>query len=586
MEPVQQDRLSRELDQRLVELHSLFEMSQLLNASLNLKVTLSSLLLTPMGRMMVSRGVVLVAAEDGEYEVVQVRGLDRRLIGKKYRWQIAGSQPIQRHGHSSPPSEWLPAFQEFGMELLIPIVSIQRQVGLMGLGPKLDGQPFSSAEIEYLTSLANIAAKSIDNALIVQKLEQVNRRLDKKIQELNTLFEISKELNATPDKEKIVSLLIYAVMGELLVNRCLVFLREKGRLRLFAARGMQTEPGQVKPFTGGGFLKNLSRIKQATRVEELAGLRGLRLLQKEKIRIVAPMQSQDQEKGFLLLGEKMTGQPYRDEEIEFLSTLANQAVISLENADLFEQMLEKKRMEEELNIARDIQQRLLPAEYPHTERIEIQGINIPSYQVGGDYLDWIPLEDGRIAVTVADVSGKGIPASLLMSSLQAGLRNSVTVQGDIGEMIGRLNNFIQANTTFDKFITFFYAVIDLDTNTLTYVNAGHNPPYLYHADGTFKRLEVGGIILGMMANVAYPTGVETLQAGDLLVMFTDGVTEAKNTQDQDFEESRMEEIVGRCRDLPVKVLLDEIVYAVKTFARGTPQSDDITLMAVKIPACP
>ncbi len=586
MEPVQQDRLSRELDQRLVELHSLFEMSQLLNASLNLKVTLSSLLLTPMGRMMVSRGVVLVAAEDGEYEVVQLRGLDRRLIGKKYRWRIAGSQPIERHGHPPPTAEWLPVLQEFEMELLIPIVSTQRQVGLMGLGPKLDGQPFSSAEIEYLTSLANIAAKSIDNALIVQKLEQVNRRLDKKIQELNTLFEISKELNATPDKEKIISLLIYAVMGELLVNRCLVFLREKDRLQLFAARGMQTEPGQVKPFTGAGFLKNLSLIRQATRVEGLAGLRGLRLLQKEKIRIVAPMQSQDREKGFLLLGEKMTGQPYRDDEIEFLSTLANQAVISLENADLFEQMLEKKRMEEELNIARDIQQRLLPAEYPRTERIEIQGVNIPSYQVGGDYLDWIPLEDGRIAVTVADVSGKGIPASLLMSSLQAGLRNSVTVQGDIGEMIGRLNNFIQANTTFDKFITFFYAVIDLDKRTLTYVNAGHNPPYLYHADGTFNRLEVGGIILGMMANISYQTGAEPLQAGDLLVMFTDGVTEAKNAQDQDFEESRLEEIVGRCRDLPVKVLLDEIVYAVKTFTSGAPQSDDITMMAVKIPARP
>jgi len=455
----------------------------------------------------------------------------------------------------------------------------------MGLGPKLDGQPFASAEIEYLMSLANIAAKSIDNALIVQKLEQVNRRLDKKIQELNTLFEISKELNATPDKEKIVSLLIYAVMGELLVNRCFVFLREKDRLQLFAARGMQTEPGQLKPFTGAGFLKNLSLIRQATRVEELAGLRRLRLLQKEKICIIAPMQSQDREKGFLLLGEKMTGQPYRDDEIEFLSTLANQAVISLENADLFEQMLEKKRMEEELNIARDIQQRLLPAEYPHTERIEIRGVNIPSYQVGGDYLDWIPLGEGRIAVTVADVSGKGIPASLLMSSLQAGLRNSVTVQGDIGEMIGRLNNFIQANTTFDKFITFFYALIDLDHHTLTYVNAGHNPPYLYHADGTLKRLEVGGIILGMMANVSYPTGAEALQAGDLLVMFTDGVTEAKNTQDQDFEESRLEEIMGRCRDLPVKVLLDEIVYAVKTFANGAPQSDDITLMAVKIPEC-
>ena len=409
METAKQDQIARELDQRLVELHSLFEMSQLLNASLNLRVILGNLLLTPMGRMMVSRGVVLVASEQNDFEIVELRGLNRSLIGKKFKWEFDLTKPALMRDAETPALCSLPFFKELDMELLIPIVSTQRTVGLMGLGPKLDRQPFSSGEIEYLSSLSNIAAKSIENALIFQKLELVNRRLDKKIQELNTLFEIGKELNATLDREKIVNLLIYAIMGELVVNRCFVFLKEEEQLRLAVARGLQTEPHQIGAFSKSGFLKSLGRIKEAMRVSDQPLHHSLRLLNEENIRVVAPMMMQDKQNGYILLGEKITKQPYLDEEIEFLSTLANQAVISLENARLFDQMLEKQRMEEELNIARDIQQRLLPSEYPHTDRIEVMGLNIPSYQVGGDYLDWILLDENRIAVTVADVSGKGIP---------------------------------------------------------------------------------------------------------------------------------------------------------------------------------
>ncbi len=582
METAKQEQIARELDQRLVELHSLFEMSQLLNASLNLRVILGNLLLTPMGRMMVSRGIVLVASEQNDFEIVELRGLNRSLLGKKFKWEFDLAKPVLLRDADTPVLCSLPFFKELDMELLIPIVSTQRTVGLMGLGRKLDQQPFSSGEIEYLSSLSNIAAKSIENALMVQKLESVNRQLDKKIQELNTLFEIGKELNATLDTEKIVNLLIYAIMGELVVNRCFVFLKDDEQIRLATARGLQTEPHQITAFTKPGFLKSLGQITEAMRIGDHLLPKNLRLLQQENILVAAPMIMQEKAKGYILLGEKITKQPFHDDEIEFLSTLANQAMISLENARLFDQMLEKQRMEEELNIARDIQQRLLPSEYPHTDRIEIMGLNIPSYQVGGDYLDWIRLDDQRIAVTVADVSGKGIPASLLMSSLQAGLRNSVTVHTQMGEMVGRLNNFIQANTTFDKFITFFYAVIDLQRNELTFCNAGHNPPYLYRADGSMKRLETGGIILGMMANMPYETETVPLHSGDLLIMFTDGVTEAKSADDQDFEEYRFEEIVARVAELPVKLMLDEIVYAIKTFTKGAPQSDDITLMAVRL----
>lgn len=577
-----QDPIARELDQRLVELHSLFEMGQVLNASLNLRTILSNLLLTPMGRMMVSRGLVMLISERGDYEIIELRGLSRSLIGKKWHWQAAWTKPVVLSDPEASNYDFTPILKELDLELLIPLVSTQRVVGLMGLGSKLDRNPFSSAEIEYLSSLSNIAAKSIENALIVQKMEQVNRQLDKKIQELNTLFEIGKELNATLDPDKIVNLMIYAIMGEMVVNRCFVFLSQDGSLQLAVARGLQTEPEQTEPFLRAGFLKSLSRVKQALILNDQSLSRNLAFLKGQRIQVILPMRIQDKRKGYVLLGEKITKQPFREDELEFLTTLVNQAMISLENARLFKEALEKQRMEEELNIARDIQQRLLPASFPKTAALEIEGLNIPSQQVGGDYLDWIPLDEHRIAVTIADVSGKGIPASLLMSSLQAGLRNSVASYADMGVMVGRLNNFIHANTTFDKFITFFYAEINVTQKSLTYVNAGHNPPYLYRADGSIRRLETGGLILGMMADMPYQTETLALQAGDLLVLFTDGVTEAKNSRDLDFEEYRLEEIIGKSLELPVKLLLDEIVYALRAFTKGTPQSDDITLMAVRI----
>jgi sigma-B regulation protein RsbU (phosphoserine phosphatase) len=582
METSHQDPIARELDQRLVELHSLFEMGQVLNASLNLRTILSNLLLTPMGRMMVSRGLVMLISERGDYEIIELRGLSRSLIGKKWQWEATWTKPLLLSDPEASQYDFSPILKELDLELLIPLVSTQRVVGLMGLGSKLDRSPFSAAEIEYLYSLSNIAAKSIENALIVQRMEQVNRQLDKKIQELNTLFEIGKELNATLDPDKIVNLMIYAIMGEMVVNRCFVFLMKDGQLQLAVARGLQTESELTEPFQRTGFLKSLARVKHALRIADQPLSRNLAFLKPQKIQVILPMHIQDKRKGYVLLGEKITKQPFREDELEFLTTLVNQAMISLENARLFKEALEKQRIEEELNIARDIQQRLLPSSFPKTPALDIEGLNIPSQQVGGDYLDWIPLDIHRIAVTIADVSGKGIPASLLMSSLQAGLRNSVTAHSNMGEMVGRLNNFIHANTTFDKFITFFYAEINVTEKNLTYVNAGHNPPYLFRADGSSKRLETGGLILGMMADMPYQTETVPLQSGDLLILFTDGVTEAKNSRDQDFEEYRLEEIISKSAELPVKLLLDEIVYALRSFTKGAAQSDDITLMAVRI----
>ncbi len=581
METRSSTALARELDERLMELQSLFEMSQVLNASLNLRNVLNNLLLTPMGRMMISRGLVLLANENGAFEVSILKGLSRDLAGKKLYFENAVDEPLTI-AQIPKQNRTLKAFWvELELELVIPITSNQGTVGLIGFGRKLGGVDYSPAEIEYLMSLANIASSAIINALMFQKIELINRRLDKKIQELKTLFEIGKELNANLDMERIINLLIYAVMGELVVNRCFVFLKEDEGMKLFSARGLRVDDDTRTLLCQNSFLEQLALTQTAIIIDETELHPALRVLQDQQLKLIIPMQNQEETRGVLIVGEKISQHPYQNDEVEFLSTLCNQAMISIENARLFEETLEKERIEEELSIAREIQQRLLPNQCPNTDQISICGMNIPSRQVGGDYFDCIKIDEDHLVVAIADVSGKGIPASLLMSSLQAGLHNLIDLNLDLSTLVAKLNNFIHANTSVDKFITFFIGLFDFGDGTFTYVNAGHNPPLLLRADGSLQQLDVGGLLLGMMPNAVYEYQTITMIKEDVILLFTDGVTEAKSVNDEDFEDEKLVRLLLESFRLPIEELLKTISDEIDLFTKDAPQSDDITMMGIR-----
>ncbi len=576
-----QREISRELDQKLVELQSLFEMSQVLNSSLQLKSVLNNMLLTPMGRMMISRGMVLITDEQGGFSIQVLKGLPRELEGRKLYFESELKKTVLGDEFEDVPG--MQFFKEQGIMVMIPITSTNRTVGYLCLGQKLGGLAFTSSEIDFLSSLSNIAATSIENALMFHKLKDVNRQLDKKIQELKTLFEIGQELNSTLETEKIVSLLVFAIMGEMLVNQCFVFLRKDGKLSLAHTRSFAASEKELKTLSGKGFLKSLGNVVDPFLVEETELLRTLRPLERLNLQVVVPMRMQDETKGVLVLGERINKNEFGQDDLEFLSTLCNQAMVSIENARLFEEALEKQRMEEELNIAREIQQKLLPESFPALPGMEVKGLNIPSRQVGGDYYDCIRLDEDHMALTIADVSGKGVPASLLMSNLQAGLHSLVSSHADISAIAGKLNNFIQAHTNYDKFITFFYCEIDLQDRSLTYVNAGHNPPYIYHADGTHRTLNAGGLILGMMPNMPYETEKVQMRKGDLLFMFTDGVTEAKSIKDSEFEEWRLEEILAGALNADVSEVIERVIAGIEKFSEGVAQqADDITMLALRV----
>ncbi len=575
------DSITRQLDARLVELQALFEMSQILNSSLNLKTILDNLLLTPMGRLMISKGMALISDGHGRYTVETVKGMPRELMGKVVEMEVPATGPTLIADDDAWQEPVHDLFRRHGIQLLVPLVSSTRTTGLVCFGPKLTNEPYTAAELEFLGSLSNIAATAVENGLMVEELRQVNRSLDKKIQELNTLFDIGKELSATLDRDKIVALLSYAVMGELMVNRCAIFLRQGDRMELVAERGGRPAALTIHCQEGSVFLRRLCLAERPFLVEECKDQDLRAVLEAQGLALVAPMRVKEETKGLIVVGRKLTNLPFSEHDIEFISTLANYAMICLENARLFQEALEKQRMEEELAIAKEIQQRLLPAHTPALPGFDLAGMNVSSREVGGDYYDWILLDQRHCGLAIADVSGKGAPAALLMANLQATLRALAVAHGNVAEMVGKINNLVHASTDLSKFITFFYGELDLEEKRLSYCNAGHNPPLLLRADGRIETLEQGGLILGMMRDVPYEVGTVSLQPGDLLLMYTDGVSEALNQAEEEFGEERLVATLRECQTLPAARVVARVYEQVCAFCGDVPQSDDLTMVALR-----
>lgn len=578
----EKEGVSRKLDEKLMELQSLFEVSQTLNSSLNVKSILDNMLLTPMGKMMITRGLVLLHENNENYRIETIKGLPKQIIGTTIQIHHPVQEPTDLQKLTERSDNGIDFFIQNNISLLIPIRSSDQTLGLIGLGNKISQKPYTKPEIDYLRSLSNIAATSIENGLMVMQLQDMNRTLDKKIQELNTLFDIGKELNSTLDTEKILTLLSYAVMGQMIVNRCIIFVKDKNHMKLAMAKGHRTD-AEIQNLYEEKFLAEIAKVASV----HVLGPRQrydepLNNLQQSGIRVIVPMRIQNQTKGLLAIGERITKVAFQEEDIEFLSTLGNEAMICLENSRLFEETLQKQRMEEELAIAREIQQKLLPQTCPTLDRYDIAAINVSSRQVSGDYFDCIQLNSEILCLAIADVSGKGTGASLLMANLQATLHALIEANASLPKVAAKINNLIHRNTTYDKFITFFLGFLNVKEHTFTFVNAGHNPPILMGKDGSVKLLEAGGLLLGMMPNMPYQQETISLAPGDWIVMYTDGVTEATNNADEEFEEKRLIEIMRSNQNLSAEQMKDKILSEVKRFSQDQPQSDDITMLLLNV----
>lgn len=558
---------------------ALFEFSRVINSSLDLRFILGHILLTIMGKILATRGMVAIEKEKGKFGVEMAKGFSAELQGTRFTIGAFPKSLVYLDKLKASRNPWAATLKRHGIRLLLPMFIAERPIGFLGFGERLSGKKLTAMEETYLRSLANISATAIEKSKTLGEIQQVNRKLDRKIQELNTLFDLGKEFGVLLDPEKLVRLLVFSLLGQIGVNRYLICLRDRSDMKVAAAR-------LDGPAPQGELLMKLASLKAATCVDDLVAQDDVdfrEVLRPLGLRVVVPIQAQGQTKGLVLVGEKLTKELFSPEDLEFLTSLVHLAAISLENARLFREAIDKQKLEDELLIAREIQKGLLPDVIPAIPGIEIAATNISSKQVGGDYYDVLSVDQHRHIIAIGDVSGKGTPAALLMANLQAAIRALAPLDLSLSEFTKRVNDLMCRNTGGNKFVTFFWGIIDDQARTLTYVNAGHNYPLLMRTGSTSLRLEKGGMILGVMrTEVPYEQEVIHLKASDVLVLFTDGVSEAMNKEAVEYGEARLEGLLRTVLCCSAQDIADAIFKDVQHHTKGAPQSDDITMMIVKV----
>ncbi|HEY0174425.1 MAG TPA: SpoIIE family protein phosphatase [Pyrinomonadaceae bacterium] len=370
-------------------------------------------------------------------------------------------------------------------------------------------------------------------------------------------------------------------------ERCLIMLREvdSGELKIRAAemRDRRPEVGEVRVSRtiveevvnqGRSVLTSDAQHDPRFRSSTVT-FQGIRSV------LAVPLGVGDRIFGMIYADSPLATSRFSEDHLKVLTTLGSVAAIRVENTRLLEEHLEQQQYERELQLAREIQQRFQPTAPPVVPGFELQGISFPSYQIGGDYYDFIPCPDGRLVVALGDVSGKGTSAALLMSSLHAAVHAQVASCRPITETVGAVNRYLADNTPANRFVTLFYAELDPLTGALSFINAGHNPPIIAHESGTLEHLGAGGVPLGIIPDFDFREGRTQLRPGDTLVAYSDGVTETQNPAGDEFGTMRLQEVITQNLDRSAAGLRDKIEAAISAFAQGMPAVDDITLVIVK-----
>ncbi len=547
----------------LKNLSALVDFSNYLNSNLNLEFTLNNLLLTCLGKLQTTKGVILLFDEKDTLQIKIFKGIKEENI-------VA----FPNKNNSKPKDKDLDEFKlQNGFALSEKIESGDHIIGYLFLGKKLTKKEFTADDKNFLSTIVKIGGTAIANALNFEKLKSINKTLDSKINQLNTLFDLGKEFSSILEIERVSKLLTYSITAQMLVSKYAVVIFNNNEIEILNSKIKETELKEIiEEF-------NLSSLSEAICIDENSEYSKIASI---NIELIVPMMIKNKTKGLILLGKRMTNQKYSQTDIEYISSVGSLAIISIENSRLFKEMLEKQKIEKDLELARTIQQNLLPKEIPSSEKFEIVAYNKTARQVGGDFYDVAKLENGNTIIAIADVSGKGIQASLLVANLQAFLKSLYKLNYPLQEASNLLNDLISENTTNGSFITAFWGIIDEEKCELTYINMGHNPPLLIR-DGKIIKLKKGGMILGVMQTIV-PYEYETipLKKDDTIILFTDGITEAMNISENEYSNERLEELGLKISNNNASEILDRIIQDVNEYTKGAEQSDDITCMVIKV----
>ncbi|MGH8014983.1 MAG: GAF domain-containing SpoIIE family protein phosphatase, partial [Candidatus Zixiibacteriota bacterium] len=408
------------------------------------------------------------------------------------------------------------------------------------------------------------------------------------------LLEFSKDLGRLEELETLLAKISKQFAETLHLSNCLPFIQDQraGAYIMVAPHGLSDAAPQQVIFLSAQF--GLSELLvQEKRPLELYGLdtdplyKHLSVAEKTYLRkvgtaLAVPLLVKEKLVGMLLLGNKKSGDYFNLEDVDFFATLSTPLAVAVENARLHKEQLEMCRMEEELRVARGIQANLISRELPKFPGIDLATTYHPSRQVSGDIYSVTRVTHDQLALAIGDASGKGVPASLLMATVQSSLRTLCLECFPPADIISRLNQLVYEGTDPENFVTFFYGVYDQTTKQLSYVNAGHHPPLYFSPDGEPQELSEGGLVLGIFPERGYQTGTLPVKPNSLIFLYTDGVVEAENDFEEHFGRQRLIETILQYRVLPAENLSQKVLNALREFCGGRELVDDVSLVILKI----
>lgn len=527
-----------------------------------------------MGKLLTTKGAIVLKKDATNLEVAKTKGstgLKENDVISCSDIYYSSEKPIYKIHEFS--EKWIQIFENTGLDTFFTIKTTSGHLGYLCIGSKVGNQSYKDSELGFIENLVIISAAAISNSKLIAELKETNRQLDQKVQELNTLFDISKEFNAMDDRTQIMNVFRFALMGQMFVRKFFFLMQLDGQPVVVIQQGLSGEMSKDEMY-------QLFDIKtDYLLVKELQDSNPF--LQENNIHSLIRLKFQD-ETAILGIGNRANNQIFKKSDYDFLASLGSLVFLTIQKTFLLESRIEKEKLDEELNLARTIQNALLPNPIPIPKGYEIAALNVPSRHVGGDYYDVIQPFADELYLAIADVTGKGIPASLLMANLQAMLHVLAPLKLDLSVTTAKINDIIYQNTPSDKFISFFWGRLDLKTDEFHYSNAGHNPPiYIDGNSGDVSLLSAGGMLLGALPSIVpYESGTKKMNKGDVIFMFTDGVSESMNLNNDEFGEDRIIDNLKKNYTHSANQIMEDVVADVRLFCNNN-YGDDLTVLIIK-----
>jgi sigma-B regulation protein RsbU (phosphoserine phosphatase) len=464
-------------------------------------------------------------------------------------------------------------------KLIFPIMSEFKMVGFILVGGNLAGYTNTSEIRQLILKTSHKSAIGIRNA-------QIYLNSKRESMEKTALFEIGKKISSSLNVDEVLNLIIDSLRQVVHYDAGAILLIDPKtkNLKYEVIRGYDVDTlDKIHLKVGVGIVGDVVKTGKAEIISDV---------RKDARYVVAKEATKSELAVPLIVGEDIIGvfvlendsiDFFTKRDLKLLQTFAGQAAIAIQNAELYEESLKKKQIESELLVASKVQRALLPSRPPTISGLAISAENIPSQAIGGDFYDLIKFPDNRLGVAIGDVSGKGTPGAILMATLYAAFRSQVKAYFTASEVVAKLNLLLCEITTEGKYATFFYGIYEPETKVFYYTNAGHNPPMLIRAGNTdVELLKTGGIVLGFLPDATFKQTSVKLLSGDIIVFYTDGITEAENNNDEHFGENRLVEIIRKNINSSPADIKNFILDSVKNFSDGVPQQDDITLLVLKV----